>query len=168
VNSCHTDVVDPINRVSEVLEDDRGLLGNRQIGSAGRHYSHGQFHRFGIRPRFEDPAGRVVAKLVEVFEQRSRALLLEAGHQHLAVRIEAPFHDTSELFVCLAWCEDRLGHAGTPFTVGVEACEAEILDSLSSQAIDSLVDTELTGGDSFQHLLNFFSVQRSSIGVHAR
>ena len=103
-----------------------------------------------------------------MFEQRSCAPFLETRYEHLAVNIEAPFDNDIELFVGLAGCEDRLGHAGSVFTIGVEACKAEILDSSITQSIDSLVNTELTGCDRFQKLLSFFSVQRSSNGGRAR
>jgi len=110
----------------------------------------------------------VVSKLVEAIEQRCCAFSLETGYEHLAVCIEAVFDDRGELFVGLAGCEDRLGHAGAAFTVHVEPCKTEIRHSRRSQAIDSLVNTELPGDDRFQNLLNFVPVQRSSIGIHVR
>jgi hypothetical protein len=39
---------------------------------------------------------------------------------------------------------------------------------MSPQAINRFVNTELTGGQSFQNFLNIVSVQRSSIGIYAR
>jgi hypothetical protein len=168
MNPRHADVVDPIDPVPEVLENDRGLLSHRQIGSTGRHYPHWRSLRLRVRPGLENSAGGVVAQLFKAIEQRFRAIFLETRHEDFAMGIEATFDDDGKLLVGLAGCEDRLRHAGAAFTVGVEACKTKILNSSISQAIGSLVNTELTRGDRFQYLLNFFSVQQSSIGCRAR
>ena len=163
----HTDIVDPVDRVAQVLEDQRRFLGHRKIGGPGRH------HADRRSPPVRSPAATsrmlpdgVVPQLVESSEQASARSCSRRVTSTLPWCVETPFDDTRKLLVGLAGGEDHLGHAGSSFTVGVEPRKTEIVDSLGAQAFDGVVDTEPTGGDRFQYFLNFVPVQRSSIGVH--